>query len=158
MERIYTGGSFHEVEKRQMKRWRRKHGCKFYYIKEMKVYVPVSENFRSEFLREEWRLEKREQRRRDFPCPQAELMDWQAERQEGAQDPAELLARREESRQLAQAVKALAEEDREFLALWLAGRSERSLAARLGCSKTAVHKRKVRLRKALANIVFPTQL
>lgn len=147
--RIYTGGNLHEAEKTQMQRWRRKQGCKFYYIREMRVYVPVSENFKRQFLREEWRLAKREQRRRDFPCPPAELLDWQGEREAGAPDPAELLTRREESLELSRAIKALPLADREFLALWLKGISERTLAARLGCSKTAVHKRKMRIRKAL---------
>lgn len=172
--RIYVGGKVVKVEKVQLKRWQRKYH-RFYYIKESGLYVPVSEDLYKEIMRPQWSAEKAEQRGLECiymgtskcdgyckSCTHPVYRQYSLNRMEEngskevpvQEDAEEGFLKKVAVKELHEAVAQLTDEDYDLLGVLIGNETERDAAARTGRSKTAVHKRKVRIIEFLKNILL----
>ena len=172
--RIYVGGKVVKVEKIQLKRWQCKYH-RFYYIKESGLYVPVSENLYKEIMRPQWCDEKAEQRGKaciykgtnqcDGFCDgcthpvyryySLNRMEENGSKEVPVQEDAEEgFLKKVAVKEMHEAVAQLTDEDYDLLGVLIGNETERDAAARTGRSKTAVHKRKVRIIEFLKNILL----
>ena len=172
--RIYMNGKIVKVEKVQLKRWQRKYH-RFCYIKESRLYVPVSEDLYKEIMRPQWSAEKAEQRGLECiykgtskcddycnSCTHPVYRQYSLNRMEenGSKevpfhrDVAEDFLKKVAVDELHEAVGQLDEEDYDLLGVLIGDETEREAAERIGRSKTAVHKRKVRIIDFLKNILL----
>ena len=172
--RVYVSGKVVKVEKVQLKRWQRKYH-RFYYIKERSIYVPVSEDFYTDFMRPQWKDEKAEQRSMDCiykgtnqcdgfcdSCPNPVYQQYSLNRMEEngskevpvQEDAEECFLKKVAVKELHEVVAQLTDEDYDLLGVLIGNETEREAATRTGRSKTAVHKGKVRIIKFLKNILL----
>lgn len=174
MVSIYVSNKIVTVEKKQFKRWQRKYK-KFYYIKESGLYVPVSEDLYKEIMRPQWSAVKAEQRGLECiykgtskcdgycgSCTHPVYRQYSLNRMEENdskevpvhKDVAEAFLKRVAVEELHEAIDQLDKEDYDLLGVLIGDETEREAAARMGRSKTAVHKRKVRIIEFLKNILL----
>ena len=165
MVRIYVSNKIVTVEKKQFKRWQRKYK-KFYYIKESGLYVPVSEDLYKEIMRPQWSAVKAEQRGLECiykgtskcdgycgSCTHPVYRQYSLNRMEenGSKevpvhkDVAEAFLKRVAVEELHEAIDQLDKEDYDLLGVLIGDETEREAAARIGRSKTGIHKRKGRI-------------